>query len=67
MASEQDFRPRDKVRLIGGDPNHTLTVRAASPYTVLCVTVGPNGQVQYEPYAPEALELVARDDAEPAG
>jgi hypothetical protein len=61
-TKEQDFRPGDTVRLVGGNPAHLMTVRAASPYTVLCASAGPGGTVQYEPYPPENLELVARSD-----
>lgn len=61
LTQEQDFRPGDTVRLIAGNQAHVMTVRAASAYTVLCASVGPGGSVQYEPYPPEDLELVARD------
>ena len=62
VKQEQDFLPGDTVRLVGGNPAHLMTVRAASPFTVLCASAGPAGTVQYEPYPPEALELVARGD-----
>ena len=60
MAQQQEFRPGDTVRLIDGNTAHLMTVRAASRYTVLCASIGPGGSVQYEPYPPEALELVTR-------
>ena len=63
MAQQQEFRPGDTVRLIAGNPAHLMTVRAASPYTVLCASIGPGGSVQYEPYPPEDLELVTRGAA----
>lgn len=59
-ASDKDFREGDTVRLVGGNPAHLMTVRAASAYTVLCAAIGPAGKVQFEPYAPEDLELVSR-------
>ena len=62
-----NFKPGDTVRLRSGNAALLLTVRAASPYTVLCAAVGPDGKVQYEPYPPEDLELVARDAGQPAG
>lgn len=66
LPEQKDFQPGDSVRLVGGNPAHVMTVRAASPFTVLCAAVGPGGKVQYEPYAPESLELVERADKPPA-
>jgi hypothetical protein len=63
VTQEQDFRPGDTVRLVGGNAAHLMTVRAASAFTVLCASIGPGGRVQYEPYPPEDLELVARGDS----
>lgn len=59
VTQQQDFQPGDTVRLVDGNPAHVMTVRAASAYTVLCASTGPGGSVQYEPYPPEALELVS--------
>jgi uncharacterized protein YodC (DUF2158 family) len=53
------FESGDIVRLVGGNAAHLMTVRAASPYMVLCAWFGETG-VQHAPYDPEDLELVER-------
>lgn len=65
VSDPKEFKPGDTVRLVGGNPAHVMTVRAASPFTVLCAAVGPGGKVQYEPYAAEDLELVTPADQGP--